>query len=542
MVGTAFMAFFVQRGTPESRSQVELRALAEPAFPDAVRPGVLWWACSQDPYELADYFRERKLPFVQALVRRTDQRSCHIYYEPTLRGFRASPEDASVAELFASVNTLSFLAKRNDTVGDGLDVLKTILPAVPRPLRVTLAVGGGVPDEHYRNALAYHFPATKHTFGRYEIPYGDYDPWMQDVLKAGYVGSAARVLVTRHAYEGDKTMGTDMRGMLSSLHDERTVRSNLSWEGGDLQFALDPRDRRKLLLFHGTTAKRYWGTELTAAEFAYVLQVEFGADTTVYLRDATPHVDYGMSVLPSHRIALVADLVCNNSQLARTALDVLLETYATHRPPALREIDERWGAPDRVREWIHKAWQTEAGWATTANQTVLAKVSTSLAAVCPQDLSACLHGGGLDRLLTRNAPVLQAWVTGQTRVAAQRHLARRMLAVMDEQLSSCNEAVRTRLNANALELQKRGFKVLRVPYVAAGDWAGINYVNAFEVDGALFVPRFDFGIVEQAWINKLARDLPNSYRVVPVPARAVLLANGGVHCVMAIGRYPLPRM
>lgn len=531
-----------------SKNAVELRPVSPPAYPDSVRPGALRWACASGISDLAAFFNQRQLPFVSAMARVKGEQKCHLYYEPTVRGFRAVPDDAPVTELLASLDTLSFLAKRSEVIGDGLDILKQALPRSPRPLQITLALGGDVEDRYYSDAIAHHFPSSGHKFRRYSTATEDYDPWMQDMLKYGSTGSTVRILVTRQAYEGKANTGSDLLPMLTSLKDERFARSNLSWEGGDLQFALDPRDATKLVLFYGTTAKRYWGAELTRDEFAYVLKIEFGADTLVYLGDVTPHVDYALGILPADRIALVSTPICGNRELARSALDVLLATYGPDTPPELRQIEHLWTKTDatgldQAQEWLQRAKQAEGGWARKADKDVVSKIDSYLVAACPKDPKACLRGTGLAGLLTQHLSLLQSWVKAETRASTERHLARRMLAVIEGQLSPCNPSMEERLRANAMLLEQMGYRTIRVPYIPGSaakmaEWAGISYINAVAVDRTLFVPQFGLGRIEKAWFDTLARDLPESYRVVPVQARAVLLANGGVHCVTAIGRNP----
>jgi len=509
-----------------------------------VRPGALQWACAREPAALSGFFRQRHLPFEDRLVRTRNNQHCHIYYEPTIAGFRATPDDAPVIELFASLDTLSFLAKRKNVVGDGLDILKQALPHVTRPLQITLALGGGVEDQHYSNAISYHFPASKHSFRRYATPSEDYDPWMQDLLKAGRVGPATRILMTRQAYEGNAAAGAEVHPMLASFKDQRITRSNLSWEGGDLQFALDPRDPSKLILFYGTTAKRYWGAEFSRDEFAYVLRVEFGADTLVYMEDATPHVDYGLGILPADRIALVSSPVCNHRELARAALDMLLTTYVD-APPELRQIQSLWSSGDTVqlREWLQRAKQAERGWARPVDKDAVAKIDEYVKTSCPKEPKSCFRGVGLATLLRHHLPMLQSWVKAETQASAERDLARRMLAVIEGQTVPCDATQEARLNRNAALLQSMGYRIIRVPYIPGSaaklsEWAGIGYVNALAIDRTLFVPQFGLGAVEKTWFDRLARELPPSYKVVPLEARAVLLANGGVHCVTAIGRNP----
>jgi hypothetical protein len=65
-------------------------------FPGAAAPAALSLACAERADQLARYFDSRRLPFDPALVRKPGQARCHIYYEPTIRGFRAHPDSAPI--------------------------------------------------------------------------------------------------------------------------------------------------------------------------------------------------------------------------------------------------------------------------------------------------------------------------------------------------------------------------------------------------------------------------------------------------------------
>jgi agmatine/peptidylarginine deiminase len=193
------------------------------------------------------------------------------------------------------------------------------------------------------------------------------------------------------------------------------------------------------------------------------------------------------------------------------------------------------------KDSLQRAKQAERGWARKADKVVEAKIGGYMTSTCPRDPRECLRGTRLDTLLTQHLELLQSWVKEETRASTDRHLATRMLAVIEGQVSACDGAMELKLHKNASMLRHMGYRTIRVPYIKGGDvqtseWAGISYVNALSVDRTLFVPRFGLGRIESGWFAQLASDLPPSYRVVPVQAQAVLLANGGVHCVTAIGR------
>src|SRR6185436_19668757 len=124
-------------------------------------------------------------------------------------------------------------------------------------------------------------------------------------------------------------------------------------------------------------------------------------------------------------------------------------------------------------------------------------------------------------------------------------LAQRLLSVIERQVRGCDTESEQRLDASARTLQSRGFRVVRVPWIPGAEdpdspWPGVSYVNSALVDRTLFVPQLGLDGVEAEWLNELLRELPGGYQVVPVPARFLLLKNGGIHCALAFERAPRP--
>jgi hypothetical protein len=63
-------------------------------YPDAVARGAFSLACAGTGAELNTFFRAKGLPFDTRIVRRRKDDQCHLFYEPTVRGFRARPRSA----------------------------------------------------------------------------------------------------------------------------------------------------------------------------------------------------------------------------------------------------------------------------------------------------------------------------------------------------------------------------------------------------------------------------------------------------------------
>ncbi|MFN7937063.1 MAG: agmatine deiminase family protein [Bryobacteraceae bacterium] len=518
-----------------SRSGVVLLPVLAATYADAVAPGAIQRVCAEDEADLPRYLGGKGLPYAASLVRTLDGRRCHIYYEPTVSGFRASAEDAAVSELVFGIDTAAFLSRREAVVGDGLDVMKQMLRAVDRPLRVTVGLATEE-DEVYRGALRHHFPESKHEFVVQRHPVEDYNPWAQDFLKAGRVGTESKMLVTRQGFEGRRSMGAEIRPLLDAYAGPRYVRSKLSWEGGDVQFAMHPKEPGKLVMFYGTSAKRYWGDGLTREEFEYVMRVEFGADAAVYMGDLAPHVDYLMTLLPEARTALVAAPVCGDQRLAKAALEVLEKRFMDGVP---REVAELRGT--MTLEWVEKAKQAHRGWRRRVDREKAAKVEAYWAANCPGDERRCLQNGGLRKMVTEQPEVLRMWAEVAAEAQTENVLVLRLLDIVEGQLEGCDGKYRHRLEQVIGMLGQLGFRVVRVPGIPGSTdpmsyWTGVSYVNAAVVDKKVFVPRLGLGALEDGWLEEMRREMPAGYAVVGVDARLLLLKNGGVHCVMAFGR------
>ena len=109
-------------------------------FPEGAESGSLKFLCAENEDFLAARFHKEGLPFDPDLVRDRGSEKCHVWYEPTIRGFRADTENSRVEGLIYDVDTLSFLVGRTEIVGDSRDVVKEILPHVERPLEITIGV------------------------------------------------------------------------------------------------------------------------------------------------------------------------------------------------------------------------------------------------------------------------------------------------------------------------------------------------------------------------------------------------------------------
>jgi len=524
----------------------------ETGFANAAARTALNFACAGDIVTLEKAFRSFSLNFDGGLLRTHGNEVCHVWYAPSLPGFRADPDDWPVSELFFDVNTLSYFSRRQSLIGDSLDIAKQVLLQVQRPLRVTVGVGGQQGKDWRSEATLFHFPASIHQVRlRDDAGVDSANPWVQDYMKAGHVDGKRKILVTRNLYEGNEAAGDRFQPLLDSFNSSETVRSNLSWEGGDLLFVRHPWNPDKLVLCYGNAAKAYWGQGLTELEYAYVLRTEFGADYLVDMSEIDSHVDYSLTFLPSRKIALVSSPVRSNFEIAKSAWEYIRQNYAHVQAPEFGELDGifREGRPTFIRRsgeidlLLRRIVSRNLPWNARENRELASLTSTFIRKYCPETLEDCLRVDRENRVLRRNAGLLDEWVTASLIDWTDRKLPDRLLAVIESQLPMNSSPKPARLEAKVGELQRLGFKVIRVPKLAGNGelgvpWTGISYVNALFVDPILFVPTFGLGEPEARMLDDLSRKLPSEIRLVPVYAQHMLAYNGGIHCVTGIVRSP----
>ena len=287
-------------------------------FPEATEVGAIRFACGQDEDRLRSFFAERRALFRDSLVRkRGGYEACHVYYEPTVPGFRALPDNRPITGLVSGVDPASLVGGRK-AIGDSLDVAREVLRQIGRPLDVTFSLTREFDRSYWPQGMKRAFPDSIHRFGLIQSEAQNTHPWGQDFVKAGEVNGELRVLTPRRLFEGRGEDGDLFRPLLEAMKDGPYARSKLSWEGGDLQVIADPQDPSRIILFHGGSSNEYWGSQLEPEESSYVLQVELGADLAIDLA-VGPHTDYIVAFLPEERTVLVAEPVRNEIDLALAA-------------------------------------------------------------------------------------------------------------------------------------------------------------------------------------------------------------------------------
>lgn len=500
--------------------------------------GALSFACAEDPERLAAYFRGRQLRFQPNLLRTLHGLRCHIEFKPSLPGFRAAPDDAPPTELTFAVDTVSALADNPTAAGSSFHLATALLANLATPARFRFIVTATPPG--FEQHLAATGKPRGHTIQLVTAPSATSHPWPQDYLKAGYHHGQPRYLVPYRSFEGRRSMALESEPLLEAIATERNVRSQLAWEGGDLQFASDPHRPGRLVLYYGTTAKRYWASALNMREFEYVLLQEFGADAAYYLGDLTPHVDYLVSFLPRQRAVLVADAVCGNLALAREAMNQLARLYEGGAPPRIRALQDalRAGLP-QAAPLLADAEQAIRQ-QPVANRTLSPDVNRLIHNRCPTSPDACLQPPLLTTLLAAHAGALRQWSNDAAIQESARLLPGRLLQLIRSQVEPCDADWVRRLDMAADLFRARGYAVVRAPYPGVlpsvpNSWPGLSYVNNLVMGDQIWLPAFGLGAVEQEWFRRIAAQLP-AYRLQPLPARRLMLANGGLHCAAAIGR------
>ncbi len=523
---------------------VTITPLSQPtAFADAADPDALAYACADDAAALSQFFAEKQLPFEPDLVRSREGLACHVFYTPTLKGFRASRDNEMAEGLYSSISPYAFLAN-SEIPGDSLEIVKEILSRLSRPLDVRLTVSGGFSQSLWESAAVRHFGGLPHRFTFFESIDSVSHPWAQDHIKAGRANGLPRVLIPRRLYEANADEGQMTESLLQSLEAQGFVRSKLSWRGSALQFVSDPQDPSKTILVDAGNS-RYWGAELSAAEYSYVLRQEFGADLILDLGDAGPPADDLLAFLPQENTVLVSQMVRGNADVARAAAFQLLETFsASSPPPAIRKLASllaEWEQDLResslqLSETIADAQRALKSEAPEDDPELDTLLKAYVARHCPGSPASCFNQAGVGVVLETD-PELMRRSSSHTAVNRLRSKLRSMLlGIIEQQTDRGDWQEVPVLDRAAAKLASWGFHVVRVPYLRGGDQPSVSYVNALLIDRKLFLPMLGLRRFEERTFSQLRRDLEGRYQVIPVDARTVLTRGGGVHRAFGIFR------
>ena len=469
-------------------------------------------------------------------------------------GFRISPEQQPIDELYASLDSLSFLAGRKP-IGDSAGIVADVLPRLDRRPKLTLSVSGGFPSSLWDAAMEAHLPGFDPSTSL--RPSGSDAPqlWGQDHLEAGEVGGRTRLLVPRRLFEGRQSDGGLFEPLLDSLSDARYARSKLAWEGGDLMAINPPAAPGRTMLIHGLAAKRYWGDRLTRAEYAWVLRTELGADSSLDVGGLAPHADYVVAFLPGSPVAIVAEPRFLDHKTASAAAAFLEALLGDAAPPAVRDlfawIRERGPAlfndPAALRQRIAAARAQQALLELSPPPGLEADLNAYMAEHCTSGPEDCFWGSGKLQMLQTAPELLRRSLDAAAHAKLAAQYLPRILNLIEGQLPGVSGKDPRAYDAVAAELTKLGYRVVRLPFFTAAPagegedpWPGVSYVNLLAIDDRIFLPSLGLGEAEQAIAAELSTTLGSAFRVELVDARAALASNGGVHCVFATIRRPKP--
>ena len=509
-------------------------------FPEAIEDDALAFACAEDPAALAGFFAEKRLPFEPTLVRGWEgHKACHIYYEPTLKGFRASRDNAPIQGLYVTIQPTNFFA-RSAIPGYNLEIAKTVLGRLPRGAQVRVGVAGHFDEEFWGPAVESHFGGLPHEFSFFATDSETMQPWAQDHMKAGQLNGQPRTLSPRRLFEGEAEQGEQTRGLLTRLGQNGFVRSKLSWEGGGIQFVANPKNPSQTIMAVGL--RRYWGPALTEAEYVYVLRVEFGADLVLNLNPTGAHADYVTAFFPQDQTVLVSTIVQNNADLARAAAFELLDSFGDQKPPELRRL------ASLLAEWAGSLTGRPLPLvnAISAAQAVLDRplpendpkldvlVRSYVVRNCPGNPGACFAAA--NEMLRKDPELLRRASTHVVGLEARAELRQVLLGVISDQLSPAIPKEQATLDQAAKQLEAWGFRTVRVPHLTSGGELRISYVNGLLFDRRFFMPSLGLGRFEERLAAALRDDLQGRYEIIPVDAQRVLAMNGGLHCVFGITR------
>jgi len=514
-------------------------------WPNAIQEGALSRACAASVEELREFFVQEGLPVREGLVRSRGDEACHVFYRPTVPGFRASPDDDPLKEILFDSDAILYLATARENRGEALGVMGEVLRQVSRPLDVGVLIHRVHEDSAYEKATARAFGGTPHRVSLLDRGVKRNFWWVQDYLKAGRSSRGETILVPHRLFEGKPENGMAFDPLLERISgQDRVVRSHLSWEGGDLQFTRDPRDPKRLVLYYGSFVKPYWGDSLTPEEFEYVLSLEFGADRAVDLGGLAPHVDYFVCFLPREKVALVSEPRSGDLDVARAVVESLLAQFAGAEPRLLLDLRGALSSPNpspgEIVRLVRDARQAQGSWSFHVDAGLFERTKALVAEVCP-DREDCFTPSDQVRAAEADPAVFEEWIHAVQAAKDEQAIVTAHLDLLESQLEPIPEDIQGRTLEKISELEKMGFRVIRVPAFRVNlrkerDWPGISYVNALVIDRQVFVPRFGLGEAEDGIFRLVQAQLPPGYSIVPIDAQRVLIRNGGLHCLAGLIR------
>lgn len=194
--------------------------------------GIVSRACAIGFRNLESYYNAKGALFVPELVTSHKGLYCHMFYEPTRAGFRASAaQDPVTAVLFDGESAETRAWAR--AVSQASESSAQLLP---------------IPPEAVKDQV---WPST---------------------MVSGHVDGKATVL---HAKSTDAEHSLDVLPV-------RVVVSHLSWDARDLLIVRSKADSQRTVLLYGDRSRHAWA-KLRDSERAYLFRVEFGVSSAIHL-------------------------------------------------------------------------------------------------------------------------------------------------------------------------------------------------------------------------------------------------------------------
>ncbi len=512
-------------------------------FSDASEDDAIKFACAAQDQLLEEFFISEGLPFRRNLLKIIRGEVCHVYFRPTLSGFRAAPEDDPVRGLYFSVDSRHLGLPPDHRSGSAFGAVFTILTMADQPLQIEISTSTQQNQTAAQLKFEEDLRRLRHRVSVHNLsPSGVVFQWTQDLLKAGYSQGQNRNLVPHRLFEGEPEGGELFDSIVRELASvEGNVRSKLAWDGGDLLFTRDPRNTEGLVMFYGNAAKSYWGRDLTQEEYEYVLCLEFGADLAIDLSGLAPHVDYFVAFLSNERIALVSELSARSPALSRAALKSLLSRFRGEPPAELLRLqdlfDEGISRRSEIDGLLNRIRDLSIEWNFGVNHDVLQRLQSFVETSCPSR-DDCFSIENRRKMMNDDPNLLGLWIAEHRLINTAPVVIKAHIELIASLTHGVPDAQVRRQRRKVRELESLGFRVILVPRLGGseGGWPGVSYVNGLIIGRQVFVPAFGLGSFEERIFTQLQDDLPDGYSVVPVPAADVIARNGGLRCLAAITR------
>lgn len=259
------------------------------------RSGAVQKACTVGFRNLKAFFDANGLPLDPAVVSSHKGLYCHLYYEPTIKGFRASAtQDPLQAVLFdAAANTAISWAKAR------FESARRSVPLTPVP-------PSAVADADWQSAFV--------------------DGWADEHP------------TLLHAKTVEPTPATD-------LLPARVQTSKLPWDARDFVVIRPSGGKGRTMLLYGDRLRGQWHG-LLEEERAYLLRVEFGVDAALHL--ATGNLELSKVLIVDHAgsLSLARALQSHHASRLRHRLEKAGLTLAQAAGPS--DTGDAMVIPERV--------------------------------------------------------------------------------------------------------------------------------------------------------------------------------------------------